>query len=83
MRPRKWIILGLVIAGLGFVVFMVTIPQLEEAQTLGRQLAAALDPQAAKQVAQLRQQYYASIAVIVAGLCAVFCGLASMASRAR
>ena len=83
VTPRSWIIVGLVIAGLGFAVFMATIPKLEEAQTLGRQLAAALDPDAAKQVAQLRQQYYASIAVIVAGSVAVFFGLASLASRGR
>jgi len=83
VTPRSWIILGLVIAGLGFAVFMVTIPKLEEAQTLGRQLAAALDPDVAKQVVRLRQQYYASIAAIVAGLVAVFFGLTSMLSRSR
>ncbi|TMI77149.1 MAG: hypothetical protein E6H05_01210 [Bacillati bacterium ANGP1] len=83
VTPRGWIILGLVIAGLGFAVFVLTIPKLEEALILGRQLAAALDPDAAKQVAQLRQQYYASIAVIVAGSVAVFFGLASLASRGR
>src|SRR5439155_662955 len=83
MTPRRWIVLGLVITGLGFVVFMATIPRLEEAQTLGRQLAAALDQDAAKQVARLRQQYYASIAVMVSGLIAVFFGLASLASRGR
>jgi len=83
LTSRNWLILGLVIAGLGLTVFMVTIPQVEEAQTLARQLAAALDPDAAKQVARLRQQYYASIAVIVAGLLAVFYALASMRSRSR
>jgi len=83
VASRRWIVLGLVIAGLGFVVFMATIPRLEEAQTLGRQLAAALDQDAAKQVARLRQQYYASIAVMVSGLVAVFFGLASLASRGR
>jgi len=83
VASRRWIVLGLVITGLGFAVFMATIPRLEEAQTLGRQLAAALDPDAAKQVAQLRQQYYASIAIIISGLVAVFFGLASLASRGR
>ncbi len=83
VTPRNWIVLGLVVAVVGFVVFMVTIPQLQDAQTLARQLAAALDPEAARQVARLRQQYYASIAVIVAGLVAVFYGLTSMGSRSR
>lgn len=83
VTPRNWIVLGLVVAVVGFAVFMVTIPQLQDAQTLARQLAAALDPEAARQVARLRQQYYASIAVIVAGLVAVFYGLTSMGSRSR
>lgn len=83
MTPRRWIILGLLIAGLGFAIFMTTIPRLEEAQTLGHQLAAALDPATAKQVAQLRQQYYASIAIMVSGFVAVLFGLASLASRGR
>ncbi len=78
---RSWIVLGLVIAAIGFVVFMITVPQLEEAQTLGKQLAAAIDPEAARQLGRLRQQYDASIAVMVAGLIAVFYGLVSMAGR--
>lgn len=83
MTSRNWILLGLAIAALGFVVFMVTIPDLEEAQTLARQLAAALDPEAARQAARLRQQYHASIAAMVVGLVATFYGLASMAGRSR
>lgn len=83
MTPRSWILVGLAIAAVGFVVFMVTIPQLEEAQTLARQLAAALDPEAARQAARLRQQYHAAIAAMVVGLIATFYGLASMASRSR
>ncbi len=83
VTSRTWIILGLVVAVVGFAVLMVTIPQLQDAQTLARQLAAALDPEAARQMARLRQQYYASIAVIVAGLLAVFYGLTSMVSRSR
>lgn len=83
VTSRTWIILGLVVAVVGFAVLMVTIPQLQDAQTLARQLAAALDPEAARQMARLRQQYYASIAVIVAGLIAVFYGLTSMVSRSR
>jgi len=82
-HARNWIVLGLLVAAVGFVVYMVTIPQLEEARTLARQLAAALDPEVARQVARLRQQYNASIAVMVAGLVAVFYGLASKAGRAR
>jgi hypothetical protein len=61
----------------GFAVFILTVPQLEEAHTLGRRLAAALDPQAARQVARLYQQYYAAIA----GAIAVLSGLASMVIR--
>ncbi len=83
MISRNWIVLGLAVAVVGFAVLIVTIPQLQDAQTLARQLAAALDPEAARQLARLRQQYYASIAVIVAGLIAVFYGLASMLSRSR
>ncbi len=82
-HARNWIVLGLLVAAVGFVVYMETIPQLEEARTLARQLAAALDPEVARQVARLRQQYNASIAVMVAGLVAVFYGLASKAGRAR
>lgn len=83
LTPRNWIVLGLVVAAVGFLALIVTIPQLQDAQTLARQLAAALDPEAARQVARLRQQYDASIAVIVAGLIAVFYGLTSMVSRSR
>lgn len=83
VTSRNWIVLGLAVAVVGFAVLMVTIPPLQDAQTLARQLAAALDPEAARQTARLRQQYYASIAVIVAGLIAVFYGLASMLSHSR
>lgn len=83
VTSRNWIVLGLAVAVVGFAVVMVTIPPLQDAQTLARQLAAALDPEAARQTARLRQQYYASIAVIVAGLIAVFYGLASMLSHSR
>lgn len=75
--------LGLLIAAVGFIVFMMTVPQLEEAQTLGKRLAATLDPEAARQLGRLRQQYHASIAVMVAGLIAVFYGLVSMTGRSR
>jgi len=83
MTARHWIVLGVVVAAVGFAALMITIPQWQEAQTLARQLAAALDPASARQVARLRQQYYASIAVIAAGLLSVLYGLAAMADRGR
>jgi hypothetical protein len=71
------------VAGLGFVIFVITGPRLQESQTLLRQLAVAIDPQAAKDAARLRQQYDASIAMMVAGVVAIVYGLAARFRRSR
>jgi hypothetical protein len=68
---------------LGFAIFIVTLPRLQESQTLLRQLAVALDPQAAKDAARLRQQYDASLAIMVAGLIAVVYGVMARMGRSR
>ncbi len=83
LTSRGWLMVGVAVASLGFVVFMITLPRLQESQTLLRQLAVAIDPQAAKDLARLRQQYHASIAVMVAGLIAIAYGLAARSGRSR
>ena len=67
----------------GFVFLMVTLPRMQESQTLLRQLAIALDLRAAEEAVRLRQQYDASLAIMVAGLVAVAYGLTTGIRRSR
>ena len=67
----------------GFVFLMVTLPKVQESQTVLRQLAIAIDPQAAKEAARLRQQYDGALAIMVAGLVAVAYGLTTGGRRSR
>lgn len=50
---------------------MITLPQVQESETVLRQLAIALDPGAATEAARLRQQYDVSLAIMVAGVVAM------------
>ncbi len=71
VTARAWFVLGIVAAVGGFALLMLTLPKVQESQTVLRQLAIAVDPGAAKEAARLRQQYDASLAIMVAGLVAV------------
>jgi hypothetical protein len=62
---------------------MVTLPKVEDSQTVLRQLAIAIDPSAAKEAVRLRQQYDASLAIMVAGLVAVAYALTAGIRRSR
>lgn len=62
---------------------MVTLPKVQESETVLRQLAIALDPGAAKEAARLRQQYDASLAIMVVGLVAVAYALTGGIRRSR
>jgi hypothetical protein len=83
LTSRASLAIGVAVMALGFAIFMVTLPRLQESQTLLRQLAVALDPQAAKDAARLRQQYDASLAIMVAGLMAVVYGVSARMGRSR
>jgi hypothetical protein len=80
---RAWFVLGIVAAVGGFVLVMITLPRVQESETVLRQLAIALDPGAAKEAARLRQQYDASLAIMVAGLIAVAYALTGGIRRSR
>jgi hypothetical protein len=62
---------------------MITLPRVQESETILRQLAIALDPGAANEAARLRQQYDASLAIMVAGLVAVAYALTGGICRSR
>jgi hypothetical protein len=67
----------------GLALVMVMLPKVQESQTVLRQLAIAIDPQAAREAVRLRQQYDASLAIMVAGLVAVAYGLTVGIQRSR
>ncbi len=69
--------------GGGFALLMLTLPKVQESQTVLRQLAIAVDSGAAKEAARLRQQYDASLAIMVAGLVAVAYALTAGIRRSR
>lgn len=83
MTARAWFVLGMVGAVGGFALLMVTLPRVQESQTVLRQLAITLDPRAAKEAVRLRQQYDASLAIMVAGLVSVAYGLTMGIRRSR
>ena len=83
MTVRAWSVLGIVAAVGGFALLLVTLPKVQESQTVLRQLAIAIDPAAAKEAVRLRQQYDASLAIIVAGLVAVAYALTAGIRRSR
>jgi hypothetical protein len=62
---------------------LVTLPKVQEFQTVLRQLAIAIDPAAAREAVRLRQQYDASLAIMVAGLVAVAYALTGGIRRSR
>src|SRR5712664_45464 len=49
---RAWSVLGIVAAVGGFALLLVTLPKVQESQTVLRQLAIAIDPAAAKEAVQ-------------------------------
>ena len=83
MTVRPWFVLGIVVAVGGFALLLVTLPKVQESQTVLRQLAIAIDPAAAKEAVRLRQQYDASLAIMVAGLVAVAYALTAGIRRSR
>ncbi len=83
MTARAWFVLGMLGVVGGFALLMVTLPRVQESQTVLRQLAIAIDPQAAKEAVRLRQQYDASLAIMVAGLVAVAYALTAGIRRSR
>lgn len=83
VTARAWFVLGIVAAVGGFALLMVTLPRVQESQTVLRQLAIAIDPQAAKEAVRLRQQYDGSLAIMVAGLVTVAYGLTAGLRRFR
>lgn len=62
---------------------MITLPKAQESETVLRQLAIALDAGAAKEAARVRQQYDASLAIMVAGLVAMAYALTRRIRRSR
>jgi hypothetical protein len=80
---RAWFVLGIVVAVGGFALLLVTLPKVQESQTVLRQLAIAIDPAAAREAVRLRQQYDASLAIMVAGLVAVAYALTGGIRRSR
>ncbi len=83
MTVRAWFVLGIVVAVGGFALLLVTLPKVQESQMVLRQLAIAIDPAAAKEAVRLRQQYDASLAIMVAGLVAVAYALTAGIRRSR
>lgn len=83
MTVRAWFVLGIVVAVGGFALLLVTLPKVQESQTVLRQLAIAIDPAAAREAVRLRQQYDASLAIMVAGLVAVAYALTGGIRRSR
>jgi hypothetical protein len=83
VTARAWVVLGMIGAIGGLALVMVMLPKVQESQTVLRQLAIAIDPQAAREAVRLRQQYDASLAIMVAGLVAVAYGLTVGIQRSR
>ena len=83
MTVRAWFVLGIVAAVGGFALLLVALPKVQESQTVLRQLAIAIDPAAAREAVRLRQQYDASLAIMVAGLVSVAYALTGGIRRSR